>query len=203
MIAMKSFLAALLISFGTSLSIGTARPLRFQISMFCRFLGCTSRCVYTSLKRWKQDASATSRFTYRTFPWVHCQLSHLVPSAIAIASSMSSSVLPALDGPERSIFCPCLRIPSINGGDSSGRLSQTDFSVSGSGRSSLTPSIYSFHSVQLLLPMLVSIRNCLCPFRTTPGMRDSRDGFLFCWSIWRPFFLHMVYRKSTLSRYVL
>ena len=109
-------------------------------------------------------------------------------------SSICRKDFPALDGPARSILWPLRRTPSIRQGDSSGRLSQTSASGSGSGRSSLTLSIHSCHSLHDALPMLVSIRNCFLPPLTTPGMRDSREGLRFCLSIFRPFLSHTSYR---------
>ena len=73
-------------------------------------------------------------------------------------------------------------------------MSQAEAIFSGSGMSSLTLSIHSRHSAQEALPILVSTKNCLCPFRTAPGRRDSRDGFRFCLSTFIPFFSHTEYR---------
>ena len=67
-------------------------------------------------------------------------------------------------------------------------MSQAEAMFSGSGRSSLTLSIHSRHSAQDALPMLVSTKNCLCPFRVAPGRRDSREGLRFCLSTSMPFF---------------
>ena len=177
-------------SFGASLSMGTDFPLKFQMSMFPRLLGVHPNASYTSRKRCRQLARSSSRFTYITRPWAHCQSIHFFPSAIAMHSSIWRKDFPALDGPAISILCPFLSTLSIRHGDSSGILSHTLSRPSGSGRSSLMPSIHSCHSSQLRFPMLVSTRNCFLSPRMTPGIRDSLDGFLFWVSIMSPFFSH-------------
>ena len=168
--------------------MGTDFPRRFHISMLCRFLTLMPMVVYTSLKRCRQLALSSSRLTYITLPCAPFQESHFFPSAMATQSSICKKDFPAFDGPAISILCPFLKTPSIKHGASSGRLSHTLSSPSGSGRSSLTPSIHSYHSFQDAFPMLVSTRNCFFPFRVTPGILDSLEGFLFCVSTTIPFF---------------
>ena len=170
---------ALLISFGANLSIGTVFPRKFHICTFCKLLALSPMLVYTSLNLCKQLALSSSKFTYNTRPCAHSQLSHFLPSAMAMAISISAKLFPALEGPAISILWPCLSTPLINSGAKSGMSSQKSSKFSGSGKSSFKSSIYSNHSSQLCLPMLVSIKNCLRPFRTTPGIRLNREGFLF------------------------
>ena len=92
-------------------------------------------------------------------------------------------------------------VPGVAFTASGGISSQTALMLSGSGRSSVALSMNSRHSAKSVLPMLVSMRNCLCPFRITPGIRDRRDGLRFCWSSSRPFLRQTVYRYSTRLRY--
>ena len=162
--------------------------------MFPRCSGGSPIAWYTSLKRCRQLARSSSRFTYSTRPCAHCQESHLRPSAMAIHNSISRKDLPALEGPAISILWPWRSTPSIRHGASSGICSHTSPRPSGSGRSSLTLSIHSFHSSQLPFPMLVSTKNCFWLPRMTPGIRDRRDGLRFCWSISSPFLRQMSYR---------
>ena len=162
--------------------------------MFCRLSGVKPIASYTSLKRCRQLARSSSRLTYMTRPCAQFHCSHFFPSAMAIHSSICRNDFPALDGPEMSILWPFLRIPSIRHGDSSGRLSHTLSSPSGSGRSSLTPSIHSYHSFQDCFPMLVSTMNCFFSPRCTPGILESLDGFRFCVSTSIPFFWQTSYR---------
>ena len=192
---------ALRISLGVSLSIGTDLPRRFQMSMLPRCSGFQPRQPYTSLKRCRQEARSSSRLTYSTLPCAQSKPSQLLPSAIAMVSSISANDLPALDGPASSILCPCRSTPPMSAGASGGISSQTALMLSGSGKSSVALSMNSRHSAKSALPMLVSMRNCLCPFRITPGIRDRRDGLRFCWSSSRPFLRQTVYRYSTRLRY--
>ena len=120
---------------------------------------------------------------------------------MATVSAMSANDLPALDGPARSILCPWRSTPSMSGGASSGMSSHVAASVSGSGRSSFCSSSHSRHAFQLGWPMDSATSHCLRPARSTPGMRDRRDGFLFCVSSFRPLSWHVRYRKSTRLRY--
>ena len=157
--------------------------------MFCRYRGCSIPiAVYTSLKRCRQLARSSSRLTYSTFPCAQSHFGHFFPSAIATHNSICKKDFPAFDGPAISILCPFLRMPSIRHGERSGRLSHTSPRPSGSGRSSLIPSIHSYHSFQDAFPMLVSTRNCFFPFRITPGILESLEGFRFCVSTTIPFF---------------
>ena len=162
-------------------------PRRFQMSILLILSASHPSASYTSLKRCKQLGRSNSKFTYKTRPLAHCQPSHFRPSAMAIQSSIKQKLFPALDGPANNSLCPILSTLSINGGASSGRLSQTSAKLSGSGKLSFIPSIHSFHSAQSFLPMLVSIINCFLSPRTTPGIRLKREGFLFCLSTSKPF----------------
>ena len=45
--------------------------------------------------------------------------------------------------------------------------------------------------------MFTATSRCRFPFRVTPGIRLSRLGFRFCWSIGIPFFSSQWYRNST------
>ena len=176
---MYPFFSDLLISLGASISIGTALPLKFHISMFFKLSGLYPKSLYTSAKRCKHEALSSSRFMYSTLPLAHWKPSHFLPSAIAIVSSMSAKDLPALLGPASNILWPCLSTLSIKQSASGGISPHMFVSSSGSGRSSFTPSIHSYHSFQLLLPKFVAIKNCLCSLRLIPGILDNLEGFLF------------------------
>lgn len=120
---------------------------------------------------------------------------------MATVSAMSANDLPALDGPARSILCPWRSTPSMSGGASSGMSSHVRSSVSGSGRSSFCSSSHSRQSFQLARPIDSATSHCLRPARSTPGMRLSLLGFLFCVSSFRPLSAQVRYRKSTRLRY--
>ena len=174
------------------MSIGMDLPLKFHMSIFFRWLGDHPKASYTSLKRCRQLGLSNSRLTYNTRPLAHFHPIHSRPSAIEIHNSICKKDFPALDGPAISILCPFLKIPLIRHGASSGRFSHTVSKDSGSGRSSFTLSIHSFHSVHDSFPIFVSTRNCFFPLRSNPGILDNLDGFLFCVSTLNPFFLHIL-----------
>ena len=134
-------------SFGASWSIGNDLPRKFQMEILLILFGTWSRAVYTSLKRCKQLARSSSKFTYKTFPCVHGNPNHSRPSAMDIQRLINAKDLPALEGPAINILWPSRSTPSINGGAKSGILSQIESSSSGSGRSSFTDAIHSSHSL--------------------------------------------------------
>ena len=78
-----------------------------------------------------------------------------------------------------SILCPQRSMPRISSSGSSGWCaSSADMSSSG-GRSSSSPSTKSIQSCHDRLPVLTASSFWRFPFLSTPGIRDSRDGFLF------------------------
>ena len=126
----------------------------------------------------------------------------MVPDAMAIASSMSAKLLPALDGPAMSILCPCLNTPWMSSSAFGGRpLSFAIPSFLMTGMSSLVFSIHSRHSSQDSFPRFVPIRNCFLPPRLMPGSRESLEGFLLAVSMVSPFFSQILYKNSTRCRY--
>ena len=78
-----------------------------------------------------------------------------------------------------SILCPQRSMPRISSSGSSGWCASSADMSSRGGRSSSSPSTKSIQSCHDRLPVPTASSFWRFPFLSTPGMRDSRDGFLF------------------------